>query len=174
MELKVMVMILIGVFLLYRIFQRVRRNIGWQLLNPKKMRVSAVIISLVGLVFLVEGGMSAASLLSDLAGIAAGVILAYYGALWTRFEQRGGSWYYRPNLWMGSLVTVLFLGRLVYRIYDIYTIAKAGGLQNGFAGSLQASSTGWTAGLLLIMFAYYAVYNTIILQKRTRMPVQIQ
>jgi hypothetical protein len=41
--------------------------------------------------------MHPTSLISDGLGILIGIILAYYGAIMTRLEQRDGHWYFRPN-----------------------------------------------------------------------------
>ncbi|MEH7453502.1 hypothetical protein [Gottfriedia acidiceleris] len=64
------------------------------------------------------------------------------------------------------LVTLLFFGRLVYRIYDIYSIEKLNGLQNDvLSNRLQSMASGWSAGLMLIMFAYYIVFNLYMIRK---------
>jgi hypothetical protein len=165
--------IIIVVFILYRIFLRVRRNIGWQLLNPRKMQVVTAIFFIIGLIFLVEGAFRVISLISSITGILIGAVFAYYGAGMTRFEKRDGQVYYRPNTWMGSLVTAIFLGQLIYSIYDMYTLTKPDGLQGRLiltsTHQVQTTSydvaTLWTSGLTLIMFAYYVVYNTILLRK---------
>jgi hypothetical protein len=172
LQLQIVLYVIIGVFILYRIFLRVRRSVGWQQLNPGKMRLFAAIFFFVGLIFSVEGAFHTVSLISDAVGILIGVILAFYGAVMTRFELRGGSWYYRPNTWIGSIVTLIFFGRLILRIYDMYMMANHVGLQEGLTltDRMQTVVGGWTAGLLLVMFAYYVVYNMIILRKQKHLP----
>ncbi|TVY10906.1 hypothetical protein [Paenibacillus cremeus] len=167
-----LIYIVVGIFILYRVFLRVRRTIGWQQLNPGKMQAMAVIFSIVGLIFLVEGGVSPINLISDALGIAAGGALAYYGAMMTQLEQRGdGRWYYRPNVWIGSLVTVLFLGRLGYRFYTMYTMSQSGhSMAGGFNSFTGTASVSWTTGLMLIMFAYYVGYNLLLLRKKKHQP----
>jgi hypothetical protein len=162
-----LIFILLGAFILYRIYLRVRRTLGWQQFKPGRTKAFTVIFCIVGLIFLIEGAYRTVSLISDVTGILIGVALAYFGAATTRFERREGSWNYRPNTWIGSIVTVLFLGRLALRIYDMLTMPNASGLQG-----LQTMTGGWTAGLLLIMFAYYIVYNSILLirQKQLAQP----
>jgi hypothetical protein len=167
MQLHNLIIIIVGALILYRIFLRVRRNIGWQQLNPGKMKLLTTIFVIIGLIFLIEGAFHLVSLISDIAGILFGVILAYYGGLMTRIEQRDGSWYYRPSIWIGSLVTVLFLGRLTYRIYEAYTLGNLAGSQGGLTSIGYDANTPWTSGLLLIMFAYYVVYYNILLRKHS-------
>lgn len=162
MQIHNMVIILISIFIIYRVYLRVRRTIGWQQMNPRKMRIWLVVFSIIGLLFLVQGVFHVDTLISDLAGILIGVIVAYYGTILTHIEQRDGHWYYRPNNWVGSLVTFLFIGRIIYRLYDMYMQSSQGGLANmGFN-----ANSSWTSGLLLIMFAYYFVYYLNLLRKQ--------
>jgi hypothetical protein len=159
-------------FILYRIFKRVRRNFGWQPLNTGKMQLSAVIFLLLGAIFLFYGASHTISLISDAAGILIGGVLAYYGAITTRFEQRGGELYYRPNSWIGSTVTVLFFARLIYRFYIVFTMAPQAGGQGGqsWSSGLQSMSVGWSSGLIFVMFAYYVAYNLLLQRKQKQQP----
>lgn len=165
MSWQTVIYVVIGLFLVQRIYLRVRRSIGWQTLSPRKMRIFTVIFCIVGLIFLAEGALSAISLISDAAGIGIGIALAYFGASLTRFEYREGRWHYRPNIWIGGVVSVLFLARLAYRISDLFTMAGQDNMQE----SWKQMSGGWTSGLLLIMFAYYAIYYSILLHKQKGM-----
>jgi hypothetical protein len=175
MQLQSIVTIILGIFILYRIFLRVRRNIGWQQLNPGKTQVLIAIYFIIGLIFLISGAFHPISLISDAAGILIGAIIAYYGADMTRFEQRDGRYYYRPSAWIGSLVTAIFLGRLIYRMYEMYLQVNLGGPQGGFSMTDRLATMGynadapWTSGHLLIMFAYYVTYYIILLRKQKRM-----
>lgn len=167
----IVIMIALFSFVIYR---RVRRNIGWQELNPRRLVVRTCIFFIIGLIFLSVGLTHPISLISDVAGIIAGILLAYYGASLTTFEKREKHYYYRPNTWIGSTVTFIFLARLIYRFYRMYT----SGLLTTSVSNQQPSSyqnigaavgSSWTAGLLLIMFAYYIFYYLIILKKKKQL-----
>ncbi|MGG3467553.1 hypothetical protein ABES02_08745 [Neobacillus pocheonensis] len=164
--------IIIGALILFSIFRRVRRTIGWQKLNQGKLLFRTILFLAIGLIFLGVGVAHPINLISDILGIVIGIILAYYGAGMTKFEKRNESWYFLPNIWIGSLVTAIFFARLIYRIYGIYSLESLGKLQEGQANSFQniGSITGnsWTSGLMLIMFAYYALYYIIILRKQKK------
>jgi hypothetical protein len=174
MLIQSIVTIILSIFILYRIFLRVRRNIGWQQLNPGKMQVLIAIFFIIGLIFLILGAFHPISLVSDAAGILIGAIIAYYGADMTRFDKRDGHYYYRPNAWIGSLVTAIFLGRLIYRMYEMFTLGNLGGPQGGLSLTDKLATMGynadapWTSGLLLIMFAYYVMYYIILLRKQKK------
>ncbi|MEH7612089.1 MULTISPECIES: hypothetical protein [Bacillaceae] len=161
--------IFIGIILLllvYRIFKRFRRSIGWQQLNKKRILTSTVIFFIIGALILFQGGLKPIILTSDVAGILIGIGLAYFASIKTNFENRNGAWFYHTNIWISGTVTLLFFGRLVYRIYDIYSIEKLNGLQNDvLTNRLQSMASGWSAGLMLIMFAYYIVFNLYMIRK---------
>ncbi|WP_028548447.1 hypothetical protein [Paenibacillus sp. UNC451MF] len=168
MQMQLLITVIVGIFIMYRIFMRIRRNLSWQQLNPGRMQVVTVIFTLIGLIFLLEGTFQISSVISDIIGILAGIILAYFGALLTQLEKRNGHWFYRPNLWIGGLVTVIFIGRLIYRIVGIFSTDPLGTATPGnhLASSMLSTGSGWTSGLMLIMFAYYVTYNLILLRKQ--------
>ncbi|MDQ0200328.1 CcdC protein domain-containing protein [Neobacillus ginsengisoli] len=161
---------IIAALILFSIYRRVRRNIGWQQLSQGKIWFRTVLLVIIGLLFLGEGIFHPISLISDVVGIIIGIILAYYSAGMTRFEQRDGGLYYRPNTWIGSIVTVIFLARLGYRIYGIYTQGSLGGVKtdqtSGWQNMGYTAGNSWTSGLMLIMFAYYVIYFIILLRKQ--------
>ena len=161
--------IIIIALILFSIYRRVRRNIGWQLINQGNLVFRTVLFFIFGLLFLTEGVFHATSFISDLIGILLGFILAYYGVSLTSFEQREGRLYYRPNIWIGSILTVIFLARFISRFYGLFTGGALGGLQSGQTNGLQnigSIGNSWTAGLMLIMFAYYAIYYLVLLRKQ--------
>lgn len=73
--------IILAAFILFMIFRRVRRHIGWQLLHQRKM-IRTILMIIIGLLFLAGGIAHPASL----TGILIGMILAYCSAGTTRFE----------------------------------------------------------------------------------------
>ncbi len=160
---------IIILLVVFAIFRRVRRNIGWQPLNTRKLIIRSILFLVIGLVFMAEGVSHPLSLVSDIVGIVLGAGLAYYGAGLTRYEQRGERWFYQPNTWIGSVVIALFLGRLVYRLFTAYSMGAFNGQAASSAGMNQMNWTtgsSWSAGFLLIMFAYYVCYYIILLRKR--------
>jgi hypothetical protein len=165
--------LIIAALILFSIYRRVRRNIGWQELRQGNLMFRTILFLVVGLLF-VSGAVShPISFISDILGVLIGVALAYYSARITNFEQREGRLYYRPNTWIGSTVTVLFLARLFYRFYSLYSQGGFSSYQqgqtNGFQNMSGAIGNSWTAGLMLIMFAYYVIYYFLLLRKQKRL-----
>ncbi|WP_052353799.1 hypothetical protein [Neobacillus jeddahensis] len=165
--------ILIGALIVFSIYRRISRMIGWQPLKRGRIQFKLVLFFIIGLMLLTVSLSHPISLVSDIVGIILGSILAYYGAGLTTFEQRNGKIHYRPNMWIGGIVTVLFLVRFTYRIYGMFTTGIFTGTQQGQANSWQSLSTSvgssWTAGLMLIMFAYYICYYMILLKKQKQL-----
>lgn len=171
MNTQYLVILLLIVFIGYRMYLRVRRTFVWQELRPGKLRFRTILLVIVGFLFFVEGvflaqgGFHAISLVSDIVGIVLGAILASYSVGKTAFEQRGASLFYRPNAWIGGLVTFLFIGRLLYRIYGVL---QSAGDSSATSWSERMSGMGnsWTSGLMLIMFAYYVTYNLLLMRRQ--------
>ncbi|QHW31736.1 hypothetical protein GZH47_13405 [Paenibacillus rhizovicinus] len=155
----ILVVCLVG----YRIMKRVKSNFTWTVLKTRSLRIRMILFAVIGVVFLAEGGVSAAGIVSDVIGILIGVALGYIGSEMTSFEQRGTELYYRANVWIGSLVTALFIGRFAYRFYTMFEAGQDGGWQNMSPAS---SGSSWTSGLMLIMFAYYIVYYFLLMRHR--------
>jgi hypothetical protein len=162
--------ITIVALILFSIYRRVRRNIGWQQLHMRKIIFRTALFSFIGLIFLIQGALHPISLVSDVVGIGIGIMLAYYSSLKTSFEQRNGSWYYRPDIWIGSLVTAIFLVRLLSRFYRMYESGAFEGTNgantNGFQTMNYASGNSWSSGFLLIMFGYYVLYYILLMRKQ--------
>jgi len=162
--------IIIIALIIFSIYRRVRRNIGWQKLRQGSMLFRIILFLVIGLIFLAEGVFHPVSLISDIVGILLGSLLAYYSVSLTHFEQREGRLYYRPNIWIGSSVIVIFLARFIYRFYGLYAGGALSGVQQSQTNGAQTAGlmlgNSWTTGLMLIMFAYYVIYYTILVKRQ--------
>ena len=169
---------LIVLIFLLGIYKRARRNIGLQRLSQGYLLFRIILFTVVGLIFFIEGAFHPVSLVSNIAGILIGVILAYYAIFPTTFEQRDGKLYYRPNIWIGSLVTLLFLLRLIYRFYEVFENMSLKDLQKqqpyGAGNPFSSLSHSWSSGLILIMFAYYIIYYAILLKRLKQLPEKLR
>ena len=161
MNTQIIIFALLVIFILNRVYRRLRRNFGWQPLNSRRLQVSTVIMTVLGFVLLISGSSHISSLISDIAGTALGIVLATCSAAMTRFERREGQLHYMPNLWIGMIVTLLFLVRFLFRFYVAFT-------QTGVSSTeqWQGITGGWTAGLMFVMISYYATYNLFLLRKQ--------
>jgi hypothetical protein len=155
---------LIVPLIVWRVYRRVRRNVGRQLFHPRRLITSiAVFTVLTGVIAFVairfpvlEEGLGG--------GLLAGGLLAWLGIHLTRFEFSEAGRFYTPNTYIGISVTSLLVGRIVYR-----ALALRGAMSGGedpvpsmFHSPLTLVFFGITAG-------YYVVYCAGVLIRGRRL-----
>ncbi len=140
----------LAVLLAYR---RFRRSVGRQLVRPLRMSMRIVVLAAAGISFIPSAVRSGDFLLMEAAGALAGTALATWGARRTRYLKDGSQLYYVPHTYAGIAVTLLVLGRLVYRA-----------VQMGFAPASLAQNPA-TVGSLFVLIGYYVCYYSCVLWK---------
>jgi len=117
---KQIVPALIIPFIAWRVYSRARRNIGRQPFRPGRLKASIWIFSIITALF----AFAALDFLPSLAALGGGLLvslgLAWLGLHLTRFEFTPEGKFYTPNTALGLGVTVLFVGRIAYRMFVIY------------------------------------------------------
>jgi hypothetical protein len=164
---------LIAALVVFVIYRRLRRSFGQQPLRPLRMQMRIVVLLIIGCSLLPSALRSTAFLSALLAGAAAGVALALWGAARTRFLKIDQQLYYVPHTYTGIAVSLLFLGRLVYRLVQAYGgthAIPAAGLDSANpafapAGMLRSPLT---AGLFFVVAGYYVCYYSVVLRKSKR------
>jgi hypothetical protein len=164
---------LLAALVVFIIYRRFRRNFGQQPLRPVRMRIRTVVLLVIGCFLVPTAWRSPAFASALLGGLAAGVALALWGAERTRFLRIAGQLHYVPHTYTGVLVSLLFLGRLVYRLILVYsnTHATEGqGLDTGTQAFAPASMlrSPLTAGLFFVLVGYYVCYYSVVLWKAKR------
>ena len=168
---------LLALVLLFVIYRRFRRNFGQQPLRPVRMQVRIVVLLVVACLLLPLVFRSTAFMAAVPAGIVAGVALALWGAARTRFLRVSGQLYYVPHTYTGIAVSFLFLGRLVYRLIQVFTNpqlsqgAAANPANHGFAPAAILQSP-LTLGLYFVLVGYYVCYYSTVLWKSKRVAAE--
>ncbi|WP_274653761.1 hypothetical protein [Paenibacillus humicola] len=164
---SIVIIVLLIVFSMYR---RIRRTIGYQQYRPNSLRIRSVVLCVLGVIFLSYGMLQPVALIGDACGILAGVMLVYFSARTTTFENRQGSWFYRPNPWIGALLIAVFIARFAYRmivmlpVYEQIGSDNAAQLQN--PNSFEAYSRDpWTTAVFFVLIAYYIGYAVFVMRK---------
>jgi hypothetical protein len=158
------VIALLAVLLVYR---RLRRSFGRQRILPFRMRVRMGILIVLGCSLTPLAASSGQFAATALAGAVAGAALGVWGARRTRFETHDGQLHYVPHTYTGIAVSLLFVGRLVYRMAELYSMdrSNAGGASlQGFAAPTMVRSP-FTVGLLFVVIGYYVCYYSMVLWK---------
>ena len=112
--------------LAWRLYSRFRRLVGRQRFSRiRQFILLGIFIPLIAL--LAYAVRNHAEILAALGGgMAAGALLAQYGLRQTRFEPTPPVYYFRPDTYLGVGLFLLFFGRILYRLIEIYLLAPPG------------------------------------------------
>ena len=139
----------------WRMYSRIKRNIGRQTLSKRRPYVTMVVFPLL-IVLLSIGAYShhRPALFAALAGgIIGGIVLGFYGNKHTKFEATPEGLFYTPNAHIGIALSVLFIGRVVYRMSVLYSMNPyAPQSPDDFAASPL------TLGIFGLLAGYYVTY----------------
>jgi hypothetical protein len=152
---------LFAVLIAFGIYRRFRRNFGAQALRPVAMGIRIGLLAVVGLALLPLWQRSLGFAAAGAAGAILGLGLGAFAALRTRFESRANGIYYIPHTYTGLIVFTLFLGRLIYRVGELYLAGDLGAAQP----PSRMVQTPLTLGLLYVLIAYYVFYLSRVLWK---------
>ena len=163
---------LIAALAVFVIYRRLRRNFGQQLLRPIRMRVRMAILLTIGCLLTPVALRSTAFISALLAGVAVGVALALWGAARTRFLKIDNQLFYVPHTYTGIAVSLLLVGRLVYRLVLTYDAtatqaASRDSANQAFAAASMLRSP-LTVGLFFVVVSYYVCYYGVVLWKSKR------
>ncbi|HEX3799228.1 MAG TPA: DUF1453 domain-containing protein [Verrucomicrobiae bacterium] len=143
-------------FIAWRAYRRFNRNIGRQPLRTKRIIMRIVIYSVITLVVAVDSILHLPVLRGLGIGLLLGVPLAFLGLHLTQFENTPAGRFYTPNTYIGIILSVLLMGRLVYRFGIFYANMPTLGNPNSPA-FVQSPLTVFFFGLLAsYRIAYYA------------------
>ncbi|HLP77259.1 MAG TPA: hypothetical protein VK327_10105, partial [Candidatus Paceibacterota bacterium] len=155
---------LVSSLVAWRVYRRVRRNIGRQPFQPRRLiaRASIFAVITIGLI-----AFTAASelrvLLGLLGGLVPGIVLAWFGLRLTRFESTPEGRFYTPNTYIGVGLSLLMVGRVLYRLMLLHVTPNASDLFNRQpAAAMKSPLTFFIFGLLA---GYYMVYLAGVLMR---------
>jgi hypothetical protein len=169
--------VVIVLLVLFSIYRRTRRTIGFQKLVTGRMATRMVLLAIAGVIILVTGILTPMVYMFDAIGIVVGGLIAYYAIRTTAFEWRNEAWFYRQNPWISVLLLVLFVGRIVYRVYQDYVLFGATTSVHGkFANHAELATYSHDPLTSIILFAlvtYYIVYYTFLIRKGQHLEMEM-
>ncbi|WP_336772373.1 sporulation protein [Paenibacillus sp. MMO-58] len=156
--------------ILFVVYRRLKRSVGFQPFKPSRLKMRIGIFSIIGILLLASGFPHPAIYISDAIGIACGAVIAYYAIKHSRFEQREDTLFYRTHVGIETLVVLLFIGRIAFRIIEMFgtggtTAMNPAALNNETAQMQQYTNDPLTAATFFLLVAYYIGYYTFILRK---------
>ena len=168
MDPKLITPILMVAVLAFAIYRRVRRTIGRQPLQPKRMQFRMIFFALAGVITLAFSFRNIELAGSLLGGAAAGAALGYFGLRHTKFETTSEGQFYTPHLYVGLFVTVLFLGRIAYRFIFLYPMMQAATKANE-SPFAEYQKSPLTLAIFGVVIGYYVAYYAGVIRESKRL-----
>ena len=137
-------------------YKRVRRNFGPQAWQPRRMWFRLALVSLATLGLLFAAAYMPGARVPVSGALLAGAALGWLGVRYTHAEWRDGVRTYIPNPWVGGLLTLALVVRMIWRF------THGGGMQ----GAQQQPSV-LTMAIAAALVAY-TLYYSIGLIRRMR------
>lgn len=107
---------------LWRMYSRIKRNIGRQTLSMWRPWFTLTLFPIILILISLGAVSQPMKLLAMAGGIVAGAVLGVVGTRHTKFENTPEGLFYTPNAHIGIALSVLLLGRLAYRMFQLYSI----------------------------------------------------
>ncbi|GAB3256654.1 hypothetical protein [Chitinimonas naiadis] len=143
----------------WRIYSRVRRLVGRQKFSPIRPWLTIVLLPLLLSLLVLVSLRDPLNLAALTGGAAVGIGLGIFGLRTTRFDASEAGLYYTPNAHLGIALSLLLVGRVLYRLAHLYFTGELGsgrpGPQDLFSpltllifGTLAAYYVSYAIGLL--------------------------
>lgn len=164
--------ILITLAVAWAIYRRVRRNIGRQRIRATRMRWRIGLLGIIGVLVLVVSLRHVELCAALIAGVAGGVVLAWFGLRYTQFETTVQGSFYTPHTYIGVFVSVLLLGRIAYRFVAVYPLMHAA-VQANSNPMLGYQKSPLTLAIFGVLVGYYVAYYLGVLHKSRTLAVGV-
>jgi hypothetical protein len=158
--------LVVAALICWRVYYRVRRLVGRQPVRRTRLALTLFFFPL-AVLLLAFSGLSDPERIAGLAlGLVGGVLLAWLGLRMTRFESTPEGHFFTPNAKIGIALSVLFIGRLIYRFGFVF--ASTGRVDPTTMQSFGSSAL--TLGIFGLLAGYYTAYALGVLAwvRRTR------
>jgi membrane protein CcdC involved in cytochrome C biogenesis len=148
---QALVTVAIVALIAWRLYARVRRNIGRQRLSPVRPWITLALFPLILTLLAFTAHLPALGSAGLAGGVVVGIALGIFGLHLTRFEATAQGVYYTPNAHLGIMLSTLVVCRVVYR-------SIVGGLPGTAAPASPPTLTPLTLLLVGTLAGYYCSY----------------
>jgi hypothetical protein len=151
-----------GALLLWRTYGRIRRMVGRQHLSKVRPWITVAVFPVILALLVTTSLAKPTSLLALAGGAAIGVGLGIYGLRVTRYENTPQGMFYTPSAHVGIALSLLFVGRILYRLVTMY--GPSGGPPAG--PQIAYATTPLTLLIFGTLAGYYVTYAVGLLRWR--------
>lgn len=153
----------VGILILiaWRMYARVRRMVGRQRLSRARPWITLTVFSLISVLLAAATLVHPERLVWLVAGLACGGALSVYGLKMTKFEPTPQGLFYTPNAHLGIALSMLFVGRIAYRLVEVYALGTAPQL-----GRVDFARSPLTLAVFGLLAGYYVAYAVGLLRWR--------
>lgn len=147
--------------LAWRMYARLRRMVGRQRLSRARPWITLAVFPLVAMLLALASHEHPRTLWWLAGGLACGVGLGMLGLRLTRFEPTREGLFYTPNAHLGIALSLLFAGRIAWRLVEIFVGGVPADAQHFARSPLTLCVFGLLAG-------YYIAYACGLVRWRAR------
>ena len=155
-------LLVLAPLLAWRIYARVRKMVGRQRLSPVRPWLTLIFFPLIVVSLAVATQWHPERMLALSGGLLAGALLGVYGLRHTRFESTPQGLFYTPHAHLGIALSLLLVGRVVYRLVERYGLGTGSSPAAGFAQSAL------TLAIFGLLAGYYICYAAGLVRWRQR------
>ena len=116
---SLLVPILLGAFIVWRFYSRIRRMVMRQKLSKLRPWITVCVFPILLIAFAVTSLAHPLPLVALVGGVAVGIGLGLYGLRLTRFEITPEGMFYTPSAHLGIALSALLIGRVGYRFIQM-------------------------------------------------------
>lgn len=161
---SVVTYLVVGALIAWRIHARFRRMVGRQRLSKYRPRITLTIFPALAILVALPSLSHPERLLWLAGGLACGAALGRFGLRHTRFEAiRGQGLFYTPNAHLGIALSLLFVARIGYRLYEVYVVDPTAG-----RSASEFVQSPLTLSVFGVLAGYYIAYAIGLARWRAR------
>ena len=154
--------------IIWRMYSRIRRNIGRQKLGKWRPWVTLTIFPVILILVSLGAFAHPLRLLGIVAGLVVGAVLGVFGTKHTKFENTPEGLFYIPNAHIGIALSVIFGARVVYRLFQLYSMDP-----NVQPNPADFASSPLTLSIFGLLAGYYMTYAVGLIRYRTDIARQV-
>jgi hypothetical protein len=147
------VLAVLAPLLIWRLYIRFRRMIGRQRLSRVRPWITLIMFPTIVILLTYAAHWDLERLLWLAGGLVFGSFLGVYGFRQTRFESTPQGLFYTPHAHLGIALSLLLVGRLLYRLVEVYGLDTAAP-----RGAPQFAQSALTLAIFGLLAGYYIVY----------------